>query len=208
MIQFGTGKVLSATTLLTLLLLVAGCQVQLDEGNEDSAENTQGSSESTSGSSSGSSSSGSDDSDNSDTGSEDSGNDDSGDGASDGDGSGNGDSDGDSAGSGDSGSDESGSSDSGSEQDGNQTEPETQSATLSWSRPYERVNGEQLQHYEIGGYEIRYRRAEDEEYTTVVIEDSSAISHEIDDLPAGDYTFKIAAFDTDGLYSQFVIAEN
>lgn len=88
------------------------------------------------------------------------------------------------------------------------TSGNTQSVTLSWSRPYERVNGNQLQHFEIGGYEIRYRSADTDSYEKIVIDDPSAEFHYLDDLPAGDYTFKIAAFDTDGLYSSFVTATN
>ena len=74
--------------------------------------------------------------------------------------------------------------------------------TLEWTPPSARENGQYLELGEIGGYEIRYRRANESRYQTVTI-GARATRHTFTDL-MGDYEFEIAAFDTDGLYSNFV----
>jgi hypothetical protein len=85
--------------------------------------------------------------------------------------------------------------------------PEPGSVTLYWSAPLERVNGEIMASTEIGGYEIRYKRDADNSYTNVVITDASVDQHSIDDLDDIDsYSFEVAVFDTDGIYSDFVVA--
>lgn len=86
-------------------------------------------------------------------------------------------------------------------------EPTLSSVTLYWSAPVERVNGDAMTINDIGGYEIRYKKASDSSYTNVVINDSAVDQHSIDDLEnADDYTFEVAVFDTDGIYSDFVVA--
>ncbi|WP_024461922.1 fibronectin type III domain-containing protein [Marinimicrobium sp. LS-A18] len=74
---------------------------------------------------------------------------------------------------------------------------------LEWDAPQSRENGEYLELYEIGGYELRYRKAGDSEYEVIPVEDGATESHEFDDL-SGQYEFSIAAYDTNGLYSEFV----
>lgn len=74
--------------------------------------------------------------------------------------------------------------------------------TLEWTPPNARENGQYLELSEIGGYEIRYRRANESQHQTVTIE-PGATRHTFTDLQ-GDYEFEVAAFDTDGLYSNFV----
>jgi hypothetical protein len=81
------------------------------------------------------------------------------------------------------------------------------SVSLYWSAPIQRVNGENIAFEELGGYEIRYRKGPDESYTRIVIDDPLVEQYHIDDLPGDDYQFEVAAFDTTGLYSNFVTAE-
>lgn len=71
----------------------------------------------------------------------------------------------------------------------------------------ERVNGNGMDFEEIGGYEIRYRKLTDDAYTSVVINDPLVEQFHFDDLENGDYQFKVAVFDTSGLYSDFVVAQ-
>ncbi|MEJ2044917.1 MAG: fibronectin type III domain-containing protein, partial [Reinekea sp.] len=60
---------------------------------------------------------------------------------------------------------------------------------------------------EIGGYEVRYKKTADTQYTTVMINDNSVEQYVIDELENADsYSFEVAAFDTDGVYSQFITA--
>jgi hypothetical protein len=83
----------------------------------------------------------------------------------------------------------------------------TTSVTLYWSAPLERVNGDTMENNEIGGYEIRYKKEIDSTYNNIVINDSSIDQKSIDDLDnADDYVFEVAVFDSDGIYSDFVIA--
>lgn len=74
--------------------------------------------------------------------------------------------------------------------------------TVEWTPPSARENGEYLELSEIGGYEIRYRRANESRYQTLTI-GPRATRHTFTNL-LGDYEFEIAAFDTEGLYSSFV----
>lgn len=87
------------------------------------------------------------------------------------------------------------------------TEPSVISVSLYWSAPMERVNGDSMDFEEIGGYEIRYRKLNEEAYTKVVINDPLVEQFHIDDLEEGDYLFEVAVFDTSGLYSDFIVAQ-
>lgn len=81
------------------------------------------------------------------------------------------------------------------------------SVSLQWSPPFERVNGSPLSHDDIGGYEIRYRSTDSDSYTVVLIDDPVTQRYYFDDLSSdGDYVFKVAVFDRNGLYSEFVTA--
>lgn len=83
------------------------------------------------------------------------------------------------------------------------------SGYLEWTPPDQRENGEAMTADEIGGYEIRYTVG-DETFRTVV-PDGSATGYDVAGLdPAvvpGATTFEIAAYDTNGLYSEFVEIE-
>ncbi len=74
---------------------------------------------------------------------------------------------------------------------------------LVWDRPERRENGEFLEGDEIGGYELRYRRLGEEDVKTVIINDGWDEDYELGEL-VGSYQFSIAAFDNNGLYSEFV----
>ena len=78
------------------------------------------------------------------------------------------------------------------------------SAVLRWSVPTERENGEPLAVDDIGGYEIRYRAGDAEEFSSVIVPDGSATSFTLNDLTGANYAIEVAAFDTDGLFSDFV----
>lgn len=85
------------------------------------------------------------------------------------------------------------------------TKPSTVTATLSWNIPDSRENGEALELYEIGGYEILFKKAGDSLYYSETITDAQVSNHVISDLEPGDYEFKITAYDTEGLYSTYTI---
>lgn len=75
--------------------------------------------------------------------------------------------------------------------------------TLSWTPPTERENGDPMPPEEIGGYELRVV-APDGSTDTIVINDPAATGYDLSGLQHGDYTFMIAVYDTNGLYSEFV----
>lgn len=86
------------------------------------------------------------------------------------------------------------------------TEEVTELKTLSleWVAPVERENGELLTEAEIGGFEILYRDTDADSYESLIIDTTTELITEYDfSLSSGDYEFKIAAFDTDGLYSSY-----
>ncbi|MEJ2043365.1 MAG: fibronectin type III domain-containing protein [Reinekea sp.] len=83
----------------------------------------------------------------------------------------------------------------------------TPNVSLYWSTPLKRVSGEPLLQSDIGGYEIRYKKVDDSQYTNIVLKDNSIERYTIGGLEyAGSYTFEVAVFDTDGIYSEFVVA--
>ena len=89
-------------------------------------------------------------------------------------------------------------------------EPEptpTIDVTLYWNPPAARENGDLLATSEIGGYEIRYRpEGSTDDYSTVTIDDGNVDQYLFQGLDDTTYRFEIAAFDQDGLYSEFVAA--
>ncbi|MFQ3262039.1 fibronectin type III domain-containing protein [Reinekea sp.] len=90
---------------------------------------------------------------------------------------------------------------------GNNDPIATASVTLYWSAPLERVNGQSMDMTEVGGYEIRYKQDSDDSYTNVVIDDKYTDQYTFIDLSDADaYQFEVAVFDSDGIYSDFVIA--
>jgi len=85
--------------------------------------------------------------------------------------------------------------------------PKTSDVTLYWSAPLERVNGNVMTSTDIGGYEIRYKKDSDTTYQQVVINDAATDQHSFSSLASADsYTFEVAVFDADGIYSDFVVA--
>lgn len=74
---------------------------------------------------------------------------------------------------------------------------------LKWAVPSARENGEQLDTAEIGGYELRYKEKDEENYTSVMVEGGYVNSYYFNHLE-GNLSFEIAAFDTNGLYSRFI----
>lgn len=86
-------------------------------------------------------------------------------------------------------------------------QPVAQTVTLYWSAPSQRLNGDYLSDTDIGGYEIRYKQATEASYQNILIDDASIDQYSIIDLPNADtYTFEVAVFDSDGVYSEFVVA--
>ncbi len=79
---------------------------------------------------------------------------------------------------------------------------------LRWNIPRLREDGTTLDISELGGYEVRYRRLSDTEYTYVSVE--NAYTNELNlAWLEGTYVFEVAAFDKNGLYSRFIkIAPN
>lgn len=77
---------------------------------------------------------------------------------------------------------------------------------IHWVTPNQRVNGDYMDIGEIGGYELRYKREIDSYFTSIIISDKGAATYYLNGL-RGEYEFKIAVFDVDGLYSEFVEVE-
>ncbi|WP_196159508.1 fibronectin type III domain-containing protein [Reinekea sp. G2M2-21] len=97
--------------------------------------------------------------------------------------------------------------DTGGEMENGESNITASSVTLYWSAPVERANGANIATSEIGAYEIRYKKSSETSYTNVVISNTSVAQHVIDGLDdATLYEFEVAAIDTDGLYSNFVLA--
>jgi hypothetical protein len=69
-----------------------------------------------------------------------------------------------------------------------------------------RENGNFLDITELGGYELRYKKTTDNAFTYVTISDAWKNYHNFTWLE-GTYIFQVAAFDKNGLYSNFVDIE-
>lgn len=75
--------------------------------------------------------------------------------------------------------------------------------TITWSHPTQRENGSFLELDDIGGYEIRYRKPTDKNFTYFVISGNRTTEFSY----TADFTgaeFQIAVYDSSGLYSNFV----
>lgn len=79
----------------------------------------------------------------------------------------------------------------------------THQATVSWDIPDTRENGKDLPLSEIGGYEIRYKRNDEDLFSSVIINESNQHETVIENLKSGQYQFKIASFDIEGIYSEY-----
>ncbi len=73
--------------------------------------------------------------------------------------------------------------------------------TLIWLTPIQRANGSSLSMGELSGFELRYKRQTDTDYTYVELSKLTLL-YIIPNL-SGDYQFEIAAIDTNNLYSDF-----
>lgn len=74
---------------------------------------------------------------------------------------------------------------------------------MSWTAPTARQDGSKLDITEIAGYEIRYKVAGSTNFTYISINDAFTNTYNFAWLE-GSYVFQIAAFDKNGLYSDFV----
>ncbi|MEX0623701.1 fibronectin type III domain-containing protein [Saccharospirillum sp.] len=82
------------------------------------------------------------------------------------------------------------------------------SLTLYWSAPVERLNGEPMDFNDVGGYEIRYRGTNSDNYTNVVINNAAVEQYSFDNLAnINNLVFEVAVFDANGIYSEFVVAQ-
>lgn len=77
--------------------------------------------------------------------------------------------------------------------------------TFIWKAPTERENGEWLTKSEIGGYEIHGYNSNNEVIWKKIIESNTIVRFSTQDVNAlQSISFKIAVYDTNGLYSEFV----
>lgn len=84
----------------------------------------------------------------------------------------------------------------------------SRSVTLYWSAPIERLNGEPMDFTDVGGYEIRYRNQNSDDYTNIVVNNAAVEQYSFDNLPnVNDLVFEVAVFDANGIYSEFVVAQ-
>ncbi|MEP4545269.1 MAG: fibronectin type III domain-containing protein [Saccharospirillum sp.] len=91
---------------------------------------------------------------------------------------------------------------------GNGNDSQARALTLYWSAPVERLNGEPMDFTDIGGYEIRYRAMNSDDYTNVVIDNPAVEQYSFDALTnVNDLVFEVAVFDSNGIYSEFVVAQ-
>ena len=74
---------------------------------------------------------------------------------------------------------------------------------LLWQAPIQRENGDPISINEIGGYEVRYRKKGQTDFTYIQYENNQADSHTFESLE-GLYEFQVAVYDVNGLYSQFL----
>jgi hypothetical protein len=75
-------------------------------------------------------------------------------------------------------------------------------ATLSWLPPTENTDGSALTN--LAGYKIYYGTEEGNYTDVITIENAGISTYVVENLPAGNtYYFVIAAFDSDGLQSEF-----
>lgn len=74
---------------------------------------------------------------------------------------------------------------------------------INWTAPTHREDGEYLDIAEVGGYELRYKLKTESEFTRLKIMNGYTDSYYFPHLQ-GIYDFEIAAFDSNGVYSDFV----
>jgi len=74
---------------------------------------------------------------------------------------------------------------------------------MNWTPPNARLDGTVLDMSEIGGYEIRYKLVSAANFTYISINDPYTTQYNFSWLE-GNYVFQVAAFDKNGVYSNFV----
>lgn len=77
------------------------------------------------------------------------------------------------------------------------------SATLYWSAPVEKENGEPLASNELTGYQIYYGRTGNPYENVINVDSPYSTSYTINGLSAGEYVFSIVAIDSNGRTSSF-----
>lgn len=84
-------------------------------------------------------------------------------------------------------------------------EPVSGTATMSWTAPSTRVNGDKLEMGEIEKYIVRYGTEYNPEERTneVVVEDGQTMEYEVTGLEQGTWYFAIKTIDTNGLESDW-----
>jgi len=83
------------------------------------------------------------------------------------------------------------------------------SVMLYWSAPTKRVNGSAVGMDDIQGYEIRYKKQAENDYTTILVLDAYTDQLPIDNIDvASEYQFEVAAIDKYGIYSTYVTASH
>jgi hypothetical protein len=91
---------------------------------------------------------------------------------------------------------------------GNGGEQSNNSVTLAWDPPDSNVDGTELK--DLAGYYIYYRRASDSDCTLIGYLDQNPNErpyppkiYKINNLPPGEYFFRVKAYDTSGNVSDF-----
>lgn len=80
---------------------------------------------------------------------------------------------------------------------------ELRSATILWSPPLEKENGEPLTPDELSGFQIYYGSVDNPYENVVSIDSPYTTSYIISGLPVGEYSFSIVAVDATGRTSTF-----
>lgn len=78
---------------------------------------------------------------------------------------------------------------------------------LYWAQPVERENGDTMAISEIGGYEIRFKTSGQDKYTSVIVTGNSLTQYNIKLPNFESAQVEVAAFDTNGVYGNFVVAK-
>ena len=76
-------------------------------------------------------------------------------------------------------------------------------ATVNWSAPSSRADGQPLSPGEIQGYRIYYGTASGQYVYSINIDDGSASSYTVQDLPVGTYYFVLTTVDSNGRESGY-----
>ncbi len=76
-------------------------------------------------------------------------------------------------------------------------------AKLSWAAPAEREDSSSILLSEIAGYQVFYGKVQGQYTSSVTINDATATSYTLTNLPTGTYYLVMTTLDTDGRESQF-----